>query len=59
MADFPTMVAEVEARAAEANRTERGADHKEIVRQVAAENGVDFDDLRNACLDAWVQGVSG
>ena len=52
------LIKTVEALGAEANKTMAGADYIQIVRDVAAEHGVDSEDLRQACLDAWL-GLAG
>lgn len=47
----------VEQRGAAANKTVEGADYQKIVREVAEENGLTYEELRSQCLDRWT--VSG
>jgi hypothetical protein len=54
------LIKEVERRAAEDNKRQQGADYRQIVREVAAEHGVEDEALRQACLDAWIaEGAGG
>ena len=52
------IVAEVEPRAAEANRTPQGAAHRAIAAAVAEEAGVPYEHVRALLLAPWA-GVTG
>lgn len=50
-------VSEVEKRAEEANKTERGADHQAIIRDVADEYGITVEALKAQCRTKWTSGM--
>lgn len=51
-------VSEYLRREAEAMKTPQGADHAELIEQVAVESGIQTDVLTEAVLDATVAGVN-
>jgi hypothetical protein len=53
------LVKEVEDRGQAAWKTLEGPDYKQIVTDVAKENGLDYETLRGQCLDRWTNGGTG
>lgn len=51
------LIAEIERRAAEAQKTPQGPNYIEIVEQVARENDTDPDLLHESWVDSWLMGA--
>lgn len=58
MPDLNDAVQEYLQREAEAMKTPQGADHAELIEQVAVETGIETDVLTEAVLDATFAGAN-
>lgn len=58
MQNLESAVNEYLRREAEAMKTPQGANHAELIEQVAVESGIQTDVLTDAVLDATVAGAS-
>lgn len=58
MPNLNAAVQEYFRRETEANRRPKGADHKAILRQVADQNSIAYETLKEAVIDASFAGVN-